>query len=142
MADTEERPSIIPASARRETWWFLGALGATAVLYLLPTPFTYGMILTGPAAAVLGAVALLRSRAQSGVVAYRVWVGIGMLMGLFSAVAGVTTIVFADVLSEYQSCLDRAVTQQAQDRCNDDYRDGVESVFEDLLERAGVSSTA
>ena len=141
MAEPEERVNPIPAPARRDSVIVLALLGVTALLYLLSVPWAFAMILTGPAAAVIAARALYRTRSVANITMFRVWLSIGIVLAGFSVLMAVTFMVFADVVSELRGCMDRAVTQQARAQCEATYQDGVADTVEDFLERFGVSAT-
>ncbi|WP_297081685.1 hypothetical protein [uncultured Demequina sp.] len=140
MTETEERVSPIPAPARRDTGWFLVVLGITALLYLLSVPWAFAMIATGPLGAFLAARALYRSRRATGIVGYRVAMSAGVVVSLFSVAMGMTFAVFAEVITDFQDCRQRAVTQQAQRTCEAEYQESVRDTIEDLLEQVGLTS--
>lgn len=141
MTEPQDRPRVIPDAARRDTGLFLGTLSVTVVLYLLGAPWAFAMVVTGPLGALFGVLALIRSWREPGLVGYRVWVGGGIMISLFSTVMGVTFMLFADVLAEYSDCRERAVTHQAQAACDADYQEGVQTTLEDLFARLGFDVT-
>lgn len=139
MAEPEERIDPIPAPARRDSLIVLVLLGVTAFLYLLQVPWAFAMIVTGPAAAAIAVRALVRSWNAPGVTMFRVWLGIGIMLGLMSAFMGLTFMLFADVITQLSDCNNRAVTQQARAQCEAEYDEGVRTTIENVLERAGLT---
>jgi membrane-bound ClpP family serine protease len=139
VTQPEERINPIPANARRDSGIFLALLGVTLLLYLLSVPWAFGMIVTGPAAAVFAALALYRSRSVRGITAFRVWLSLGLAFSLFSVIMSVTFMVFAGVLADLRSCTERAVTQQAKTECELEYEEGVTDVVDGWFEPFGVS---
>ncbi|GIG54732.1 DUF4199 domain-containing protein [Demequina activiva] len=140
MAEPEERVSPIPAPARRDSQIFLVMLGVTSLLYLLSVPWAFAMILTGPVGAFFGARALYRSRSAPGITVFRVSLGFGILMSLFSVLMAITFAVFSDAVSELRDCNGRAVTQQARAQCEAQYEESVADTVDDVLGRFGVSA--
>ncbi|WP_084105007.1 hypothetical protein [Demequina sp. NBRC 110056] len=140
--DEPQRSGPIPAEARRATAIFLAMLGVTVLLYALAAPWAYAMIVTGPVGAAFGALALWRSRRLPGLFGYRLSVSIGVVMSLFSVLIAMSFMIFAGVLSDYGSCMERAVSQQAQATCQSDYEQGLNDRVQDILDRLAVGGTS
>ncbi|WP_084038353.1 hypothetical protein [Demequina sp. NBRC 110053] len=132
----------IPPEARRDLRIFVVLMGLTVLLYALAAPWAYAMIVTGPVAAAFGALALWRSRRAKGLVGFRVSVAVGIGLSLFSALVAVSFMMFAAVLADYSGCMERAVSQEAQNACQADYEQGINDRLESLLERFEVSETS
>lgn len=140
MPDTDTPTPKLPAAARRYTLPFTILLGVTLVLYLLSIPFAYAMLLTGPAAAVVGLRALWATRTHKEIGYFRLSMTFGIIVAGFMTVTGLSLIVFHDIVTDLSECMDRAVTRSAADQCQADYEDALNGVVDDLYERFGVTT--
>lgn len=140
MPDTDTPQPTMPEQARRYTVPFMVLLGITLLLYLFSIPLAYGMLLTGPAAAIVGLRALWVTRKNKEFGYYRLSLTFGIIVAGFMTVTGLSLVVFHDIVTDLSDCMNRAVTRSAADQCEADYQDALNGVVEDLYERFGVTT--
>ncbi len=139
MAEDDKRESRLPQAAQRDSRIFMALLAVTVLLYLLSIPLAFGTMLTGPAAAVFGLLALYRARAAEDVTTFRYAMILGVAASGFAAFMGFAMFLFREPVEDLQNCLGRAITTAAEDTCEREYQDGVQTVTDDLLERMGLT---
>ena len=139
MAEDQTRESRLPPGARRDSGIFMALLAATVLLYMMSIPIAFGVIATGPAAAVFGLRALYRSRSTPQVATFRWAMIAGVLVCGFAAFMGLVLIMFREPVQDLQECMSRAITQSAESACQRDYQEGVDTVVEDTLGRVGLT---
>ncbi|MFW7413741.1 hypothetical protein [Demequina sp. SO4-18] len=139
MAEDQTRESRLPPGARRDSGIFMALLAATVLLYMASIPIAFGVIATGPAAAIFGLRALYRSRSTPEVVTFRWAMIAGVLLCGFAAFMGLALVLFREPVQERQDCMARAITQAAESACQREYEEGVERIVQDTFDRAGVT---
>lgn len=139
MAEEEKPASKLPPAAQRDSRIFMLLLAASVLLYLMSIPLAFGVIVTGPVAAVFGLLALFRSRSAKGVATFRYAMVAGVLVSGFAALMGLALLVFRGPVEDLQTCLSRAITSSAEEACQREYQDAVDSRTDDLLERIGLT---
>ncbi|WP_084077201.1 hypothetical protein [Demequina sp. NBRC 110057] len=132
-------PQLSPA-ARRYSVPFMVLLGLTLLLYLFSIPLAYGMLLTGPAAALVGLRALWVTRKDKALAYFRLSMTFGTIVAGFMTVTALGLVVFNGIMTDLSDCMDRAVTRSAADQCEQEYQDSLNNVVEDLYERFGVTT--
>ncbi|GMA36349.1 MULTISPECIES: hypothetical protein [Demequina] len=140
MPDTETPTPQLSPAVRRYSVPFMVLLGLTLLLYLFSIPLAYGMLLTGPAAAIVGLRALWVTRKDKALAYFRLSMTFGIIVAGFMTVTGLSLVVFNGIVTDLSDCMDRAVTRSAVDQCEADYQDALNDVVEDIYERFGVTT--
>ncbi|WP_084102246.1 hypothetical protein [Demequina sp. NBRC 110051] len=140
MPDTDTPTPTMPAAARRYSMIFMVLLGITLLLYLFSIPLAYGMLLTGPAAAIVGLRALWVTRKDKAIGYFRLSMTFGIIVAGFMTVTALSLVVFHDIVTELSDCMDRALTRSAVEQCEADYQDSLNGLVEDLYDRFGVTT--
>ena len=113
------RPEERTRAASRTVMWFalvlLAALWLSVVRVPWPLPLVPGVL--GLAAVVLGVLALVRMRGARLGASMTVLVVVGMVIAAGLALLTSVQAFLWPVYSDFYSCLDRALTHQAQDTC-------------------------
>lgn len=139
MAEEDKPASKLPPAAQRDSRIFMLLLAVTVLLYVMSIPLAFGVIVTGPVAAVFGLLALFRSHSATGVATFRYAMIAGVLVSGFAALMGVALLVFRGPVEELQTCLSRAITSSAEETCQREYQDNVDTVMDNWLERVGLT---
>ncbi|WP_152649141.1 hypothetical protein [Demequina flava] len=129
----------MPDHVRRNVTWFTIVLGLTVLLYLFSIPLAYGMLITAPVAIFLGARILILSRKEKNAAVFRISVTLGLAIAGFSFLLGVSMVFLGTTITALQDCMERAVTNSAQQRCQTEYEDGLNDRLESVYERFGVT---
>lgn len=125
----------LPDAVRRNLRLFVVLLILTAVLYLLSIPLAYGVLITSPLAIALGLKALYDTRKEAGFTFHRMAIIVGTLMAGMSILLGLGLVIFRDMVVELDTCLERAVTQQARTACQNTYEERYREVLDGLVDR-------
>lgn len=116
----QRSPEELKADVKWLGWGMLAVLLAWGAAQM-PLPYKLAAAAAGVAGVALGILMIVRSvRAKAGVMMHLAAVFTGLCCGLFGLSAGAQAI-FWDATVEYEACLDRAVTDRAENQCVQDY---------------------
>jgi hypothetical protein len=124
-SETEQVPG------RRELRVFLVFLAVTAVSILLPIPYAYVALASGPVALLFGIAALIRSRGAQNLKVLRVSVSVGLAMIVFSMLSALGMVFFREPVEGLRDCMSRATTNTAKAACEREYEESYQQVLED-----------
>ncbi|MFN3866793.1 MAG: hypothetical protein ACK4MD_08790, partial [Demequina sp.] len=139
VAEDKTSESPLPLGARSDSKIFLLLLAATVVLYMLSIPLAFGVLLTGPAGALVGIRALYRSLSTPRAGSFRFAMVTGVLVSGFATFMGLVLFVAREPVENFQACLTRAITTSAEDACQRQYQEDVEDLADDWLARVGLT---
>ncbi|MEX0913876.1 MAG: hypothetical protein WDZ57_02885 [Demequina sp.] len=135
MTKTPPEPIEVPENVRRHSRWMMALILLTIVGFLMGFPLMLVALVTAPAAAVFGILALIASANVPRMGPMRISVAVGLAVCATSLPIALFGVLAYDVMAELEDCQARAVTQTAERACTEAYDQGIA----DLMESYGVS---